>query len=68
MTDQTIDIIPTPDLGAGPSSSNLADLVPRHDFENLNKEATSSSSTSRRLEQSLEHVQNLLNPSRLTKM
>ncbi|KAJ4390019.1 Sister chromatid cohesion protein 2 [Gnomoniopsis smithogilvyi] len=62
------DIIPTPDLGAGPSSSNLADLVPVHDFENLNKEAGSPSSTSRRLEQTLEHVQNLLNPSRLTKI
>lgn len=57
------DIIPTPNLGAGPSSSRLADLVPRHDFDNLNKEAANPSSTSRRLEQSLEHVQNLLNPS-----
>ncbi|KUI68360.1 Protein rad9 [Cytospora mali] len=57
------DIIPTPNLGAGPSSSRLADLVPRHDFDNLNKEAASPSSTSRRLEQSLEHVQNLLSPS-----
>lgn len=67
-TEQIADIIPTPDLGAGPSSSNLADLVPVHDFENLNKEAGSPSSTSRRLEQTLEHVQNLLNPARLTKM
>ncbi|KAF3767701.1 hypothetical protein M406DRAFT_39601 [Cryphonectria parasitica EP155] len=50
------DIIPTPDLGAGPSSSNLAEFVPRHDFENLNKEAASQTSTSRRLEQSLEHT------------
>ncbi|PSS02110.1 putative SCC2 protein [Coniella lustricola] len=60
------DIIPTPSLGPGPSSSNFADLVSRHDFNNLNKEAANQSTTSRRLEQSLEHVQNLLNPTRLT--
>ncbi|KAJ0115273.1 hypothetical protein J7T55_012549 [Diaporthe amygdali] len=59
------DIIPTPNLGAGPSSSRLADLVPRHDFDNLNRDAANSSSTSRRLEQSLEHVQNLLKPNRM---
>ncbi|KAG6366376.1 hypothetical protein INS49_000553 [Diaporthe citri] len=59
------DIIPTPNLGAGPSSSRLADLVPRHDFDNLNRDAANPSTTSRRLEQSLEHVQNLLNPSRI---
>lgn len=66
--DQTIDIIPTPDLGAGPSSSNLSDLVPRHDYENLNKEAANLSSTSRRVEQTVEHFQNLLAPGRLTTM
>ncbi|POS78557.1 hypothetical protein DHEL01_v203054 [Diaporthe helianthi] len=33
------DIIPTPNLGPGPSSSRLADLVPRHDFDNLNRDA-----------------------------
>lgn len=64
-TDWTADIIPTPNLGAGSSSSNLADLVPHHDFDNLNKEAANPASASRRLEQSLEHVQNLLNPTRL---
>lgn len=68
LTDWTADIIPTPSLGAGPSSSNLADLVPRHDFENLNREAANPASTSRRLEQSLEHVQNLLNPARLIQL
>lgn len=67
-TDQIADIIPTPNLGAGPSSSRLADLVPRHDFDNLNKEAANPSSTSRRLEQSLEHVQNLLNPSGMAQL
>lgn len=62
------DIIPTPNLGAGPSSSRLADLVPRHDFDNLNRDAANPSNTSRRLEQSLEHVQNLLNPSRIAQL
>ncbi|KAI3402149.1 hypothetical protein diail_78 [Diaporthe ilicicola] len=36
------DIIPTPNLGPGPSSSRLADLVPRHDFDNLNRDAANS--------------------------
>lgn len=67
-TDGTADIIPTPNLGAGPSSSNLAELVPHNDFDILNKEAANPASTSRRLEQSLEHVQNLLNPTRLIEM
>lgn len=67
-TKRYADIIPTPDLGAGPSASNLAQHVPQHDYDNLNKEAANPSSTSRRLEQTLEHVKNLLDPTRLTQM
>lgn len=67
-TDRCVDIIPTPELGAGPSSSNLAQHVPQNDFVNLNQEAANPSSTSRRLEQTLDHLQNLLSPARLTQM
>ncbi|KAJ2896825.1 hypothetical protein MKZ38_005213 [Zalerion maritima] len=57
-------IIPTPTLGSG-SATPLSNFVSTDDFTALNAEATSANH-SRRLEHSLEQIQHLLNPSRIT--
>lgn len=58
------DVIPTPDIGSGLAPS-LESFISGDDFAALNLDA-GSLNPSRRVEHSLEQVQQLLNPSRIT--
>ncbi|TPX15015.1 uncharacterized protein E0L32_004845 [Thyridium curvatum] len=60
------DIIPTPAIGSALPAHDISDAVPRQDYDALNQEAEASSTTSKKLEQSLEQVQQLLHPNKLT--
>ncbi|KAI3320060.1 hypothetical protein HD806DRAFT_245893 [Xylariaceae sp. AK1471] len=60
------DILSNPTIGAGSFAPSLADLVSRDDFDALNSEAEYPNQ-SRRLDGSLEYVQNLLRPEKITK-
>ncbi|KAI5866641.1 ARM repeat-containing protein [Durotheca rogersii] len=59
------DIINNPTIGSGPLAPSLADLVSREDYDALNKEAENST-PSKRVEESLEFVQHLLRPDKIT--
>ncbi|KAJ8129346.1 hypothetical protein O1611_g4286 [Lasiodiplodia mahajangana] len=59
-------ILNNPTIGAGSFAPSLANLVSRDDYDALNHEAENSHQ-SRRLESSLEYVQNLLKPEKITK-
>jgi cohesin loading factor subunit SCC2 len=54
-------------MGAGPVAPSLAGLVSREDYNALNQEAEHTTK-SKRLEASLEYVQNLLKPEKITKL
>ncbi|KAI0972695.1 hypothetical protein F4678DRAFT_48808 [Xylaria arbuscula] len=60
------DILSNPTIGTGSFAPSLANLVPKDDFDALNYEA-GNSTQSKRLEGSLEYVQNLLKPEKITK-
>ncbi|KAI1175080.1 hypothetical protein F4777DRAFT_346470 [Nemania sp. FL0916] len=60
------EILSNPTMGAGPVAPSLANLVSREDYNALNYEAESSNQ-SKRLENSLEYIQNLLKPEKITK-
>ncbi|EMR61610.1 putative sister chromatid cohesion protein mis4 protein [Eutypa lata UCREL1] len=60
------DIITNPTIGSGPLAPSVADLVSRDDLDALNREA-GNPNQSRRLEGSLEFVQNLLKADKITK-
>ncbi|ETS83270.1 hypothetical protein PFICI_05146 [Pestalotiopsis fici W106-1] len=59
------DIINNPTIGSGQIAPSILGLVEHEDYDALNKEAENSSS-SKRLEGSLEFVQNLLKPEKIT--
>lgn len=59
-------MIPTPDIGSGLAPS-LESFISGDDFAALNLDA-GSLNPSRRVEHSLEQVQQLLNPSRITQL
>ncbi|KAI1422898.1 hypothetical protein F5Y12DRAFT_576253 [Xylaria sp. FL1777] len=60
------DILSNPTIGVGSFAPSLAHLVPRDDYDALNYEAANST-PSKRLEGSLEYMQNLLKPEKITK-
>ncbi|KAI3333048.1 hypothetical protein F4824DRAFT_277255 [Ustulina deusta] len=60
------DILSNPTIGVGSIAPSLASLVPRDDYDALNYEA-GNANQSKRLEGSLECVQNLLKPEKITK-
>ncbi|KAI1277531.1 hypothetical protein F5Y07DRAFT_88990 [Xylaria sp. FL0933] len=59
------DILSNPTIGVGSFAPSLANLVPRDDYNALNYEA-GNATQSKRLEGSLEYVQNLLRPEKIT--
>lgn len=59
------DIINNPTIGSGLIAPSIVDLAERDDYDALNKEAENPGS-SKRLEGSLEYVQNLLKPEKIT--
>ncbi|RWA11292.1 hypothetical protein EKO27_g3799 [Xylaria grammica] len=59
-------ILSNPTIGAGSFAPSLANLVPRDEYNALNYEAENSNQ-SKRLDDSLEYVQNLLKPEKITK-
>ncbi|KAI2635435.1 hypothetical protein GGS21DRAFT_82152 [Xylaria nigripes] len=59
-------ILSNPTIGAGSFATSLANLVSRDDYDALNYEAETSHQ-SKRLDTSLDYVQNLLKPSGITK-
>jgi cohesin loading factor subunit SCC2 len=65
IIDYLVDIINNPTIGSGQLAPPIADLFSREDYDALNKEADISSN-SKRLEGSLEYVQNLLKPEKIT--
>ncbi|KAI0409530.1 hypothetical protein F4802DRAFT_544373 [Xylaria palmicola] len=60
------EILSNPSIGAGSFAPSLANLVSRDDYDALNYEAENSIA-SKRLDNSLEYVQNLLKPEKITK-
>ncbi|KAI0013073.1 ARM repeat-containing protein [Xylariaceae sp. FL0662B] len=58
-------IINNPTIGSGPLAPSLADVVSREDYDALNKEAENSNQ-SKRVEGSLEFIQHLLKPDKIT--
>ncbi|KAI0022149.1 sister chromatid cohesion protein Mis4 [Xylariomycetidae sp. FL0641] len=60
------DILNNPTIGSGSVAPSLAGFVSREDYDALNKEAENPTQ-SRRLEGSLEYVQSLLKPEKITK-
>ncbi|TGJ84944.1 hypothetical protein E0Z10_g3823 [Xylaria hypoxylon] len=64
--DRPTDILSNPTIGAGSFAPSLANLVPRDEYDALNYEAENSNQ-SKRLDNSLEYVQNLLKPEKITK-
>ncbi|KAI0845149.1 putative SCC2 protein [Daldinia vernicosa] len=60
------DIISNPTIGSGPFAPSLTRLVSREDYDALNQEAENSGH-SKRIEGSLEFVQNLLKADKITK-
>ncbi|ORY65368.1 uncharacterized protein BCR38DRAFT_341937 [Pseudomassariella vexata] len=60
------DIINTPTIGSGPLAPSIAGLVSREDYDALNNEARYPNQ-SKRLEGSLEYVQTLLKPEKITR-
>lgn len=59
------DIIPTPNLGSGSPATELTDAVATTDFEALNAELRNGQPASKRLEQAIANLHNLLDPKRL---
>lgn len=60
-----LDIINNPTIGSGQIAPPVAGLVSHEDYDALNKEADNPNG-SKRLEASLEYVQNLLKPEKIT--
>ncbi|KAI0863707.1 sister chromatid cohesion C-terminus-domain-containing protein [Xylaria cubensis] len=60
------DILSNPTIGAGSFAPSLANLVSRDDYDALNYEAENPNQ-SKRLDNSLEYVQSLLKPEKITK-
>ncbi|KAI0099972.1 hypothetical protein GGR51DRAFT_384084 [Nemania sp. FL0031] len=60
------DILNNPTIGAGSIAPSLANLVSRDDYDALNHEA-GNPHQSKRLESSLDYIQNLLKPEKITK-
>ncbi|KAI0555520.1 hypothetical protein F4679DRAFT_524216 [Xylaria curta] len=60
------EILSNPTIGAGSFAPSLANLVSRDDYDALNHEAENPSQ-SKRLDTSLEYVQSLLKPEKITK-
>ncbi|GAP86875.1 putative AT hook domain-containing protein [Rosellinia necatrix] len=60
------DILSNPSIGVEPFAPSLANFVSRDDYDALNHEAENSNQ-SKRLDSSLEYVQNLLKPEKITK-
>ncbi|KAK7747684.1 Sister chromatid cohesion protein 2 [Diatrype stigma] len=58
-------IITNPTIGSGPLAPSVSDLVSRDDLDALNREA-GNPNQSKRLEGSLEFVQNLLKAQKIT--
>ncbi|KAI1074975.1 ARM repeat-containing protein [Whalleya microplaca] len=58
-------IINNPTIGSGPLAQSLAGVVSREDYDALNKEAETSNQ-SKRVEGSLEFIQHLLKPEKIT--
>lgn len=61
------DIISNPTIGSGPLAPSLAGFVSREDYDALNKEAENSTH-SKRVEGSLDFVQHLLKPDKITQL
>ncbi|KAJ3567198.1 hypothetical protein NPX13_g6855 [Xylaria arbuscula] len=59
-------ILSNPTIGTGSFAPSLANSIPRDDYDALNYEA-GNNNQSKRLESSLEFVQNLLKPEKITK-
>jgi len=62
-----IDIINTPTIGSGPLAPPVAGLLPRDDLQALNREA-SENPHSKRVEGSLDFIQNLLQADNITEL
>ncbi|KAI0516743.1 hypothetical protein F5B22DRAFT_179241 [Xylaria bambusicola] len=60
------DILSNPTIGTGSFAPSLASFISRDDYDALNHEA-GNSNQSKRLDGSLEYVQNLLKPEKITK-
>lgn len=61
----TVDIINNPTIGSGQIAPPVAGLVSHEDYDALNKEADNPV-RSKRVESSLEYVQSLLKPEKIT--
>jgi hypothetical protein len=60
------DIIHNPTIGSGPLALPVDGLVSHDDYDSLNAEAAASPNQSKRLEGTLDYVQNLLKAGRVT--
>lgn len=65
-TNQIPDIIPDPTIGSGSPAEPVSNLFPRHEFDNLNNEASGQDQSSKNIKQAVDFVLHDMKPSQRT--